>query len=190
MHHLNKQEENTHQNTPIFVNTATHSFCKVEHWGTTSFVTLGTSPFQTLTCNICDNGSCQKEPWQTKCMFTLWREALSALKFVNFVTNTFLHMELLETDAWSHWRKDILRTRICKSCDKPFMSEGALRNHMLNHTGEKRVLGLVTSVKIGSCQKTLRNRKLRTLNWNICELETGAKYFKCCRCNFWALFQL
>ena len=56
-------------------------------------------------------------------------------------------MELLETDAWSHWRKDILRTRICKSYDKPFMLEGALRNHMLNHTGEKRVLGLVTSVK-------------------------------------------
>ena len=26
---------------------------------------------------------------------------------------------------------------------------------MLNHTGEKRVLGLVTSVKIGSCQKNL-----------------------------------
>ena len=156
-------------------------FWQVEHWGTTSFVTVGTSPFQTLTCNICDNGSCQKEPWQTKCMFTLWREVPSALKFVNFVTNTFLHMELLETDAWSHWRKDILRTRICKSYDKPFMLKGALRNHMLNHTGEKRVLGLVTSVKIGSCQKpwgagslvTLERSQFRTLNWNICELETG-----------------
>ena len=79
-----------------------------------------------------------------------WREALSALKFVNFFTNTFLHMvmELSKTDAWSHWRNDMSRTRICKSCEKPFISRGALRNHMLNNTGEKRVLGFVTSVKI------------------------------------------
>ena len=131
--------------------------CQVEHWRTTSFVTVGTSPFQTLTCNICDNSSCQKEPWQTKCMFTLWREALSALIFVNFVTNTFLHMELLETDAWSHWRKDILRTRICKSCDKPFMSRVALRNHMLNHTALERRACFRTC---NLCQKTLRFRKL------------------------------
>ena len=57
-------------------------------------------------------------------------------------------MELSKTDAWSHWRNDMSRTRICKSCEKPFMSRGALRNHMLNNTGEKRVLGFVTSVKI------------------------------------------
>ena len=55
---------------------------------------------------------------------------------MNFITSS-----PQKPDASPHWGKAIFQTRICKSCEKMFMSRGVLKNHKLGHTGEKPIFG-------------------------------------------------
>ena len=107
----------------VYVKMSLEEPLAASHWREASF--------RTPTCNICDNGSCQKELWRIICLVTqernLWRRHkqrcrkawvlknhklghtgewnLLGSQIVTFVTTARVKKCLEESYAWSHWRE-------------------------------------------------------------------------------------